>query len=86
MDQELDLEFDLHRVKAVVEVRSPLAANELLANGWILHDIYVSQDMRSNFILLKLDDVICRRCGGPAKVEVAMDGEAVRLVCQRECV
>jgi hypothetical protein len=85
MDQQLDLEFDLHRVKAVVEVRSPHAANELLALGWLLHDIYVSQDMRSNFILLKTDEVTCARCGGPAKVEVLPDGEAFRLVCQREC-
>jgi len=85
MDQNTDFELDLHRVRAVVEVRSPVAANELLSGGWILHDIYVSADMRSNFILLRTDDVTCARCGGPARVEVTQEGETYRLVCQREC-
>jgi hypothetical protein len=85
MEHEVDLEFDLHSVKAVVEVRSPHAVNELLGNGWVLHDIYISQDMRSNFILLRTDEVTCRRCSGPARVEVSAEGDSFRLVCQREC-
>ncbi|GMV37812.1 MAG: hypothetical protein AMXMBFR61_23200 [Fimbriimonadales bacterium] len=85
MEQDVGFDFDLHRVRAVVEVRSPAAANELLAAGWLLHDVYVSQEMRSNYILLRTEEVTCRRCGGPARVEVSLDGESFRYVCQREC-
>lgn len=85
MDQNTDFELDLHQVRAVVEVRSPSAANELLADGWILHDIYVSADMRSSFILLRTEEVACARCGGSARLEVTPDAESYRLICQNEC-
>ncbi|MEO0249972.1 MAG: hypothetical protein ABIN58_10690 [candidate division WOR-3 bacterium] len=85
-DQECEFEVDLHRVCKVAEVRSYQAANDLLAEGWILHEVYVSGDGHSNFILLRLTPLQCPRCGGPADIEITDEGEAYRYVCQRECL
>ena len=86
MDREVTREIDLHSVKRVAEVRAS-AANELLEAGWVLHDIYFSNDgdYRSNYILMTMDDPACPRCGGPARLEILEGGERVRYVCTREC-
>jgi hypothetical protein len=87
MDQDVEHEVDLHQVRRVVEV-SYTAANELLDAGWILHDIYFSNeaaDYRSNYILLCLHEITCPKCGAPADIEVLDDGVRVRYVCTREC-
>jgi hypothetical protein len=86
MDREVTRDIDLHAVRRIAEVRAP-AANDLLEDGWILHDIYFSTDgdYRSNYILLTTVDPICPSCGALAKLEVLDQGERVRYVCTREC-
>ena len=85
MDQETDFGLDsLHQVRGIVEVR-PGAANELLEAGWVLHEVYLTQDFESRCILLRLDDTLCPQCGGTARVEILENGERVRFVCQNEC-
>jgi hypothetical protein len=82
-DTEYGLE-SLHPVREVIEV-GPEAANALLEAGWLLHDIYISQEYVSRYILLRLDESICPDCGGPARVESVDHGTRVRFVCQNEC-
>jgi hypothetical protein len=85
MDQDTGYELDsLHQVKGIVEVR-PNAANELLEAGWILQEVYLTQDFESRCILLRLGDTQCPQCGGSARVEILEGGERVRFVCQNEC-
>jgi hypothetical protein len=87
MDRETGRELDLHNVKRVAEVRVN-AANELLDAGWLLHDIYFSNesgDLCSNYIMLSLTDIVCPNCEGPATIEVVDDGERVRYICMKEC-
>jgi hypothetical protein len=86
MDRELTRDIDLHSVRRVAEVRAP-AANDLLEDGWILHDIYFGSDgdYRSNYILLTTDDPVCPHCGAIAKLEVLDQGNRVRYVCTKEC-
>jgi hypothetical protein len=81
---ELGQEFDLHRVRKVVEVRANIV-NELLDLGWVLHDIYISNEYRSTYILVKLDELTCPRCGAPANIEVSEEGDRYRYICAREC-
>jgi hypothetical protein len=84
-DRDLEQSFDLHQVKRVVEVKSHQAANKLLAAGWILHDVYVSQDWQSNYIMITMEPIVCPRCSGPADIEVNEEGDDYRYVCHREC-
>src|SRR5205809_6577803 len=86
MEQDLTREVDLHQVKRVVEVRAS-AANELLEAGWILHNIYFTNDgdYHSNYILVSLDEPTCSHCGSPVKLSIADEGERVRYICSREC-
>lgn len=77
-------EFDLHRVRKVVEVRANIV-NELLDHGWILHDIYISHEYRSVYILLMLGELTCPRCGAPANIEVSEEGDRYRYICTKEC-
>lgn len=86
MERGIGREVDLHHVRRVVEVRAG-AANELLEAGWILHDVYFSQDSeyQSNYILVSLDEPLCPNCGAPVKISVLDNGERVRYVCTREC-
>lgn len=85
MDQDTEYGLDsLHQVRGILEVR-PNAANELLEAGWVLHEVYLTQDFESRCILLRLGDTACPQCGGPARVEVLENGERVRFVCQNEC-
>lgn len=85
MDQETERELEsLHRVKGVIEVRLEVA-NELLDAGWILHDVFVTDDFESRCILLRLEDTACPRCGGPARVETIDRGARIRFVCHDEC-
>jgi|YNPMSStandDraft_1061717.scaffolds.fasta_scaffold26855_2 hypothetical protein len=81
---EVGQEFDLHRVRKVVEVRANIV-NELLEQGWILHDIYISNEYRSVYILLMLDELRCPRCGAPANIEVSEEGDRYRYICAKEC-
>lgn len=84
MEQDTGFGVDMHMVRGIMEVR-PAAANELLEAGWILHEVYVTQDFESRCIVLRLEDSACPHCGGPARVEPADDGARVRFVCQNEC-
>lgn len=81
---DIGQEFDLHRVRKVVEVRANIV-NELLDQGWILHDIYISSEYRSTYILLMLDELTCPRCGAPANIEVSEEGDRYRYICTKEC-
>lgn len=85
MEQEIGFGLDsLHTVRGVMEVGSE-AANELLEAGWILHEVYVTQDFESRYILLRVEDTVCPLCGGSARVESADGGARVRFICQNEC-
>src|SRR5437879_4398869 len=86
MEQDLTREVNLHQVKRIVEVRAN-AANELLEAGWILHDIYFTNDgeYHSNYILVSLDEPTCPHCGSPVKLSITDEGERVRYICSREC-
>lgn len=81
---EIGQEFDMHRVRKVVEVRANIV-NELLDQSWILHDIYISNEYRSVYILVMLDELTCPRCGAPANIEVAEEGDCYRYICSKEC-
>lgn len=85
LEPDCEFEVDLHRVRKVVEVYSHRATNDLLADEWILHDVYIANDGRSCYILLRMKDLTCPRCGGAADIEVLSDGESYRYVCQKEC-
>lgn len=87
MEQQKGCEFDidLHRVRKVVEVCSYRAVNDLLADDWVLHDVYIANDGQCNFILLRVTELKCPRCGAPADIEVVDEGENYRYVCQQEC-
>lgn len=84
MPPEIGFELDMHQVRAIMEVR-PNAVNDLLDAGWILHDVYLTQDFESRCIVLCLGETACPQCGGQARVETADDGERVRFICQNEC-
>ena len=85
MEQELGQDLEsLHQVRGIVEV-SPQAANDLLEAGWILHEVYLTQEFTSRCILLRVDETLCPVCGGAAHVEVMDGGARVRFVCQNEC-
>ena len=74
----------LHQVRGIMEVR-PNAANDLLEAGWILHEVYLTQDFESRCIMLRLGETVCPHCEGPARVESVDNGERVRFICQNEC-
>jgi hypothetical protein len=86
MERDSDGEVSLHRVRRIVEVRVE-AANELLDNGWTLHEIFFGSesDFRPYYILLCTGEITCRKCGAPAKIEVLDAGERIRFICTREC-
>jgi len=86
MEPETDFEGleSLHQVRGIVEVR-PNAANELLEAGWMLHEVFLTQDFESRCILLRLGETACPQCGGSARVAVLDNGERVRFICQNEC-
>ena len=84
MDQDTGYDVDLHQVRGILEVK-PNAANDLLEAGWILHEIYLTQDYESRCIMFRLRDTICPQCGGSARAELIEGGERVRIVCQNEC-
>lgn len=84
MEQETGFDIDLHQVRGIMEVK-PNAANELLEAGWILHELYLTQDFESRCIMLRLADTLCPLCGGQARAELIDDGERVRFICQNEC-
>ena len=85
MEQETGYGLEtLHQVRGIMEVR-PSAANELLESGWILHEVYLTQDFESRCIMLRLGDTLCPHCGGSARVESVDNGERVRFICQNEC-
>lgn len=85
MEQETGQELEtLHQVKGIIEVR-PEAANDLLEAGWLLHEVYLTQDFESRCILLRLRDTPCPKCGAPARVEAIENGSRVRFVCSNEC-
>ncbi len=85
MEPEIGQELQsLHQVRGIIEVR-PEAANELLEAGWILHEVYLTEDFESRCILLRVMDTLCPNCGGAARVEAVDNGARIRFICSNEC-
>ncbi len=77
-------DINMHQVRRVAEVRKQIV-NDLLEQGWILHDIYINSEYRSTYILLCLDEITCPRCGAIASIEINEEGDRYRYICANEC-